>query len=212
MSLLRATLDITGSIFRLDYSGTVDALDQLLSALGPEVHPAAEKLGEALTEIDKMLSALDAELVRFLVLDFRPPEIPRDDLKTLIELSAGQAMVNIEEARGHCSRIEVIYDVHLKRWLPNMISSQDSAALEDMFKSMHDADMSVIHSADQVNEFLTQNAEAVLQLLAADQFADANALVVEARDNTLASRRALFQGMAVLRRYESAFIRAAQAI
>lgn len=212
MSLLRATLDLGGSLFALDYRETSDALDRLLSSLGPQVDPAAEKLASALSEIDRMLSALDAQLVRFLVLDFTDGPIPREDMRTLVELSAGQAAVRIEEARGHCSRIELIYEVHLKRWLSEVIAPEHSRALERMFHAMHDADLGLIAASEKVNVFLSENAEDVLERVSAGNLIAANDLIFDARRQSLPTRRLMFREMAVLRRYESAFVRASKAI
>ena len=208
--MLRATLNLTTSFFGLRQAPVEQAFDALLSAMGVNAEPAAEKLGEALGEIEKMLTALDAELVRFLILDFSAPDVEREDMRTLIELSAGQAEVNIETARGHCSRIKLIYDMHLEGWLTKRLGGTEQQAIARIFNDLQGADDSIIFAASQVNEFLAENAEAVLEHLAAGMPMNAQSLIAEARQHTLPTRRQLFANMAILRRYEAAFQRAAK--
>jgi len=211
-SPVTATLGFVGSLFGLDYDDQLRALDTLVGKVGREVGPAAEKLAEALGEIDKMLTALDDQLVRYLELRFEPAEPARADVRTLLELEAGQAMVRIEEARGHCSRIELIYDVHLKRWIQDTLDPTGADALARIFTAMHDADLSVIGSAQRLNEFLMEHAEGTLDCLLAGDFGGANDLVRGARAHALDFRRVLFRELAALRHYEGAFVRAARAI
>lgn len=207
---ITATLGAVGSLFGLGYDQQIRALDDLAAALGRDAAPAAAKLGEALGEIDRMLTALDAELVRYLELRFDDGPVPRADLRTLLELEAGQARVRIETARGHCSRIETIYEVHLKRWFHDLLDSDGAAALARIFEAMHDADMSVIWAAEQIDAFLMQHAEGTLDLLRDGDVLGANLLVNDARDQALPFRRDLFAELATLRRYEGIFHRAAQ--
>ena len=209
--MLKATLNLTTSFFGLNPGGAAEQVfEGLLSALGKNPEPAAERLAEALGEVEKMLTALDAELVRFLVLDFSSPDVAREDLKALVELSAGQARVNIEKARGHCSMIKLIYETHLEGWLSNALNSSDQNMIRPIFDNMQGADDVIIYAAEQVDRFLSENAEEVLSLLAQNRHLDAQMLIAEARDDTLPTRRELFANMAILRRYEAAFRRAAK--
>ncbi|MEM9320794.1 MAG: hypothetical protein AAGA70_17590 [Pseudomonadota bacterium] len=211
MKFLKTALSLTTSFLGLNAAD--QAFGELLSALGANAEPAAEKLAEALAEIDKMLSALDAELVRFLIIDPQGLDIAREDMQTLIELSAGKALVNIETARGHCSRIKLIYQAHLDGWISKNLQNPNSqAAIQRIFEDMQGADDSIIFAAEQVNEFLQYNAEEVLRLISENNVIDVKALIAEARDHTLPVRRELFGNMATLRRYEAAFRRAARVI
>ena len=91
-------IDLT-SIIKL--AKDLNLIQQVRGKLMRQNEPAAEKLAEVLDELAKMVSALDEEIVRYLSLSFNDETVVAGRT-VLLGMEAGQSMVRMGEAHGHC--------------------------------------------------------------------------------------------------------------
>jgi hypothetical protein len=66
------------------------------------------KLAEVLDELARMVSALDEEIMHYLSLSFNDETVV-PGRTVLLGLEAGQSMVRMGEACGHCYKIANVY-------------------------------------------------------------------------------------------------------
>jgi transposase len=78
---------------------------------------AARKMAEVLGELSKIFVFVEGEIVRFLSVYVLPDRGNIIDCRsTLLAVEGGLVAVQSDEARGHCHKIENIYNKHPQRW------------------------------------------------------------------------------------------------
>lgn len=167
---------------------------------------AADKLADVLAELDKMVFALDEEIVRYLSLYFDSEQSIIDGRAVLLGMEVGQSRIRMNEARGHCHKIGNIYRKYLKRWFQNALEPADAAQLESLFTSLSCCDSRMLRTIDQVTAWLTLEAEEVLNMVDADNRVGANQRVRKARLDVKQQRRDFTAAMAELRELQAEFI------
>ncbi|MEN8229961.1 MAG: hypothetical protein ABFS38_17505 [Bacteroidota bacterium] len=106
-----------------------DVFQKVKITLFSQPDPAADKLIIVLEEISKIYVSLDNELTSFLALSLdsnmtydQVNEIEED----LLNIEGGELIVRVSEARGHCSKINNIYNMHLQGWFGSSLSREQN--------------------------------------------------------------------------------------
>lgn len=197
----------------LDISTIVDLSDKLgiiqavKSKLMRQPNEAADKLVLVLEEISKVYVAIEAELVRYLSLNFDPENDISEERAVLLTLEGGQLQTRVGEARGHCHKIGNIYFKYLQRWFDDVLNDAEAQMMSEVFEALSNADMDMIGVLDQqLVSWLAPLATKTLDLVDAGEYDKANQYIRKARKAVLPQRRAISKAMSDIRNLQAEFI------
>lgn len=171
---------------------------------------AAAKLAAVFDELTKIFQFIETETVSYLsihlLLDGSNIVECR---KTLLAMEGGQLMVKGDEARGHCHKIENIYQKHLKRWFHELLNgSNEEDQLRQLFDKLSDMDDIMTRGMKSACDWLQNEAFQTLNDIETGQFAAANMRIATARGLVLPSRRENNEALRALRGLQADFIAA----
>ncbi|HMQ34483.1 MAG TPA: hypothetical protein PKD53_27350 [Chloroflexaceae bacterium] len=189
----------------------LNLIEQVRWKLVRQNEPAAAKLAEVLDELAKMVGALDAEIVRYLSLSFNPETVVAGRA-VLLGLEAGQSMVRMGEARGHCHKIANIYEKYLKRWFHDVLDPGEAQQIDWLFGNLSTADSMMLGAMDGVTRWLRDEAQQTLDMVDLDNFSGANQRIRDARMLVRDARVQLTEAMGSLRAMQAEFIAVARAV
>lgn len=115
----------------------IEKLGPLARQLRDKPDSAGARLSDALDEIRKTCVAVDAALLKFLLLAERP------SYESLLELQGGAALADVELGRGHCSVMVGIFQRYVENWFNRVLSPAEAGMARAVFQSFENADMSV---------------------------------------------------------------------
>ncbi|HEY9284960.1 MAG TPA: hypothetical protein VIP46_16015 [Pyrinomonadaceae bacterium] len=194
--------------FVLDLADKLGIIQAVKGKLLRQPDEAADKLVIVLDELSKVFTTIEAELVRYLSLNFDPEENLADERETLLTLEGGQLAARVGEARGHCHKIDNIYHKHLQRWFHSVLNPGEAQLVEDVFIDLSNADGGFIRVLDELADWLTTQATETLDLVDSQQFDAANQRVRAARKEVLPVRRSIAKAQTDLRNLQAEFIQA----
>lgn len=170
--------------------------------------PALKQLSEALGEIYKTYLAIDEALNDFLSMWFAPgdPSSINTQRRKLLELEGGRVGVQMAQARGHCSKIDLIYERDLKTWFPTVLDKTESNNIEGIFVSLTSQDAFLIKAIENTAVWLAAKASEVLDDLERNDYPQANNVVSAARREILEDRKLLSSNLIELYALQSSFI------
>ena len=189
----------------------LDLIKQVRGKLLRQNEPAAEKLAEVLDELAKMVSALDEEIVRYLSLSFNDETVVAGRT-VLLGMEAGQSMVRMGEARGHCYKINTIYDKYLKRWFHDALDQKEAQQLDFLFDTLNMADSAMLNAMESVTHWLSEEARQTLDQVDFNDLIGANQRIRNARADVRDARIQLTEALSSLRSMQAEFIAAAKII
>ena len=130
--------------------------------------PAAKHLAEVIEELSKTYKVIDSELTNYLSIWFDNSDRKgiADQRRMLLGLEGGRITVRMAEARGHCSKIKVIYDRFLKKWLSKKLNRIEYDEISMVFGSMATDDDKVIEAMDDLARWLRDRADVILDFVA----------------------------------------------
>lgn len=201
-------IDLT-SIIKL--ANELKLIQQVRGKLMRQNEPAAEKLAEVLDELAKMVSTLDDEIVRYLSLHFNGENVVAGR-SVLLGMEAGQSMVRMGEARGHCHKIGNIYDKYLKRWFHDVLDKSEAQQLHFLFDTLNTADSAVLDAMESVTRWLSEEAQQTLDLVDFNDLPGVNQRIRDARLQLRDARVQLTEAMSSLRSMQAEFIAVAKTI
>lgn len=201
-------IDLT-SIIKL--ANELKLIQQVRGKLMRQNEPAAEKLAEVLDELAKMVSTLDDEIVRYLSLHFNGENVVAGR-SVLLGMEAGQSMVRMGEARGHCHKIGNIYDKYLKRWFHDVLDKSEAQQLHFLFDTLNTADSAVLDAMESVTRWLSEEAQQTLDLVDFNDLPGVNQRIWDARLQLRDARVQLTEAMSSLRSMQAEFIAVAKTI
>jgi hypothetical protein len=196
----------------VDFSLIISLADKLgaLQAVKTRLlqHPdeAADKLVLVLDELSKIFTVIEMELASYLSLYFEPGEDVRDERAMLLNLEAGAVEMRVEEARGHCHKIENVYWKYLHRWFERALRPAEAHMLQDIFSELTVADEGMLVALGELVRWLGPKATETLDLVDAGESDRANQLIREARKEILPARQALVRALSSLRGMQAEFI------
>jgi len=196
----------------IDLAEQFGVLQAVKNKLIRQPDPAADKLVVVLEEVSKIYGAIEAELVKYLSLSFAVGDDFGDERTVLLALEGGQVSARINEARGHCHKIENIYVRYLDPWFGRVLSSAEQTMTRDLFSRFGRSDWMMVDDLQKVGEWLSKEASETLNLVDAGSLDDANKRVRTARKDLLPVRQALGKAMGDLRQLQAEFIQASGTI
>jgi hypothetical protein len=157
-------------------------IGKLIGKLRAQPDSAARKLAEALEEIEKTWTVVDAAITNYLKLGIEDALTPGS--KVLSDIEGGRLAVEVEKGRGHCHVIGNIYDNYLDRWFDRTLKGAELTLMRQVFDDLAKADYDVFAAMDDFANQLQQEATEVVSILYAGK-------VDEAKGRILASQAEL---------------------
>ncbi len=194
-----------------DMSDKLGLLQVVKGKLLRQPDAASEKLLAALEEVRKIYQAFDQELTRYFALTLEPDQLA-EDKRTLMELEGGQTAARMSAARGHCSRIENIYDRFLHPWFDRVLAPDESSLMAGLFSDLASVDNLLLDMIDQLAGWLAETAGKTLELVDKGDIPAAQKQIAEARRQTIRQRRAISTAMQRINETEADFVEASGAV
>lgn len=125
-------------------------------------------------------------------------------------MEVGQSIIRINEARGHCHKINNIYDAYLDKWFDRVFtsSSPERNQLATAFAGLGTTDDYIIEAMEEVSAWLKAQAEQTLDAVDLGNLVDANARIRQARLDAKPARERLTETMSTLRALQADLIAA----
>ena len=201
-----SVLDITRKLSLL--TKELGVLDSIKNKLIKKPDLAATHLATVLEELLKSLLLFESEVVRFLSLSFDSPSALAADRALLHSLESQSLSARINEARGHCQKINNIYRMYLNPWFQRVVGlkKNEREALARLFHSLSQSDGLMVDTLDAAANWLSSEAAVVLDLLGKNRFNEANKRIAQARLHILPVRRVAALTMQSLRKLEARFV------
>src|ERR1700740_239535 len=126
---------------------------------------AAEKLALVVMEVSKIYAAIDAELVKFLTLNFTETNDMREEMKVLYNLQGPAISIRVNEARGHCHKISRIYESYMNKWLSKLLVKEDINEGWEIFYRIDTADSEMVRAIDELENWMTEKTDKVVDFI-----------------------------------------------
>ncbi len=162
----------------------------------------------ALEEIYRLYTATDTEIARYLSISLSPTDDNANELEKLNLLEGNTLSLRWNKARGHCHRINNIYDKFLDKWLSNLLNKKDNDALQRLFSTFAEVEGGFVDNLSNITAWLSNEASQVLNHFFANDFDEANKSVRIARKELLPVRRSMSKAMAQMLEIENSMIEA----
>lgn len=143
---------------------------------------AVTQLAETIDEIQKFYFALNEEISDFLSISFSDGNNHSLNKKKLLDLQNGIVSVRIQNARGHCGKIQKIYHDHLETWFNKVFRSDSTKVMEltSLFNELTEYDKRMLFATDEVSKYLSTKATEILKFVKAEDNVSAKKLIDEA--------------------------------
>ena len=188
-----------------DLDKAVGVVEKLVGKLKTKPDLAAQKLGQALGEIAKTLSAVDNATSEFLSLGIDDGALAKNS-KLLIDIDGGSLAAEVDRGRGHCHLIGVIYRKHLDKWFASVFDKGDYVQVGKVFQELGDADSTLFGDLESVANRLQEEASIVLDLIVKGEEANARARVLSALPVLRPLRKTISKTMQTLYSMQSEFV------
>jgi hypothetical protein len=142
---------------------------------------AFEKLRDVIDEIMKFYLAMQKEISDFISMEFSNPNNNRDNMKVLFGVLSGSLKVRIRDAKGHCGRIERIYNAHLNKWLKKKLSIDQYNEIDVLFRELSVYDYDMLEAAKNLELDLQAKSVNMIDLMNKNKTKEAVAYQVEVR-------------------------------
>jgi hypothetical protein len=170
---------------------------------------AAQKLALVFEEISKIFLFIDAATVNYLRLYIAPDRSNVVDCRSvLLGIEGGQLAIKGDETRGHCHKIQNIYNRFLQRWFNELLNNNEQAELSYLFHKLGNMDDYMVRGLKTVCDWLQNEAHDILNLIDDSRFDEANAKIKAARLQLLQPRREISEAVHGLRALQADFIEA----
>jgi hypothetical protein len=195
----------------VDISDKLGLIQVVKSKLVSQPDPASSKLLAALGEISKIYQTFEEEITRYLSVTLEPDELA-EEKRILLDLESGKIVARMGSARGHCGKIYNIFNRYLSPWFKRVLNSDEVSMMEQLFAQMSLTDSLMLDVIDEVSRWLSQEAEATLNLVEQGDLVAAQSRVSEARRQILPARRAISGAMRRIYDIEASFIESSGAV
>ena len=217
-----ADIALGGAGLLTEFGKELGLFDRLREKLIQQPDKAARHLAIVLAEISKIYEAITRELTKFSALDFAPYDDDQRldyearqrrayEVAALRDLEEEKVKGRINEARGHCAKIEFIHDRFLTGWFGNLTEAEKDQ-VKRVFELLSEADGKMLIAAEEEAKWLGSQASDVLRCADRKDWMGADAIVRDLGPY-LASKRKAFNAIdAQLASLNAEFIRLSKAI
>ena len=145
-------------------------------------HASYDKLNETLDEIAKFFEATQSEISDYQSLEFSDSNTRQGNKKLLYDLEGGMLRVRIEAARGHCSKIKLIYENYLDKWFREVFgNSSEYNTIHTLFLELSVYDVNMFAATDELQKFIKNEAVAVLNFVEQKDYTAADEQIIASR-------------------------------
>lgn len=140
---------------------------RLVSKLRARPDVAALKLSMALDEIVKTYTVVDSTFATYASLAIDPDALTQRS-QELLSIAGGALRVQVDQGRGNCHNIYVIYDTYLKKWFSRVLNPQEQREIERVFlgpNALADADNTLFQQLGELADELSADAKLVLNMV-----------------------------------------------
>jgi len=190
-----------------------DILDRVRNKLLSNPTEASVKLAEVLGELTLILEFVERETVHYLEIVFLPDRSNFVQCRSaLLSLESGYVTIKGYEARGHCHRMQNIFEKYLDRWFSRVLDPGDAQSMRDLFQRMSLVDDQMIQGIEEITRWLKNESEAILVMVDADQLDAANVQIKNARLAVQQTRRNVVEALARLKLLQASFVASSQTV
>jgi len=190
----------------IDFADRLGLIERVKHKLMNCPDEAADKLVTVLAEISKISFAADDELTKFLSLHFDADCFLREERSELLRWEGNMISARMHEARGHCHKIENIYQKYLSGWFDRALNSEEADDMRMLFDLLGNMDDFMVRQIGAVTDWIAPKATEVLELLDQNQVDDANQLISASRKELLPVRQKLAEINFSLQQLQAEFI------
>jgi hypothetical protein len=194
-----------------EVSEKLGVIEGLKAKLVKQPDPAAAKLLAVLEELSKTYSSFEVELARYLSLTLEPEEL-KTERGVLIELEGGKISARMAGARGHCSRINNIFQRYLSPWFQRVLKPDEIGQMNQVFFDLSHSDSVMLELIDRVSGWLAEEAFATDELMTLGKWKEAQQRLALARKEVLPLRREISQTMRKMYEIEAYFVQHSEAL
>lgn len=170
-------------------------------------HAAYDKLNETLDEVVKFFEATQSEISSYQSLEFTDSSTRQENKKILYDLEGGMLKARIEEARGHCKKIKLIYETYLDKWFKEIFgNSTEYNTISNLFLQLSVYDTNMFMATEQLQEFIKEEAEIVLNFIDQKDYSSADARITAARTQLKPIRQSISELLTNLLSLKSKFM------
>lgn len=174
---------------------------------------ASSKLAEVLNELGLILEFLEKQTVRYLEIYFLEDRSNFIQCRSsLLSLESGYVSIKGYEARGHCHKINNIYDKYLDRWFSKVLDLNEAQQMKWLFERMNTADGDMIEGIREITRWLKDESEVILALVDDEKLSEANERIKAARIAIQQTRRNIVEALAEMKLLQASFIVSAQTV
>jgi len=117
----------------VDLADKLGVIEVVKDKLIQQRDPAIEKFIIALDEITKLYSATESELSRYLSVWLETNSDNQEERALLLLLESGPLLLRWASARGHCHKLNNIYNAHLNKWFARLLQPDELDQIQDLF-------------------------------------------------------------------------------
>jgi hypothetical protein len=139
----------------------VQTLVGLAAKLKTQPDEAAIHMTRAIAEIGRTCQVMDDAIVSFAEL------IDQPSVGTLVRLQGGGLAQHVNDGRGHCHQMKVIYDRFLDRWFQRAFDVNEYLQVKNIFDVFEQGDSDLFHWMGSLALDLQQEATTLLPLVRA---------------------------------------------
>jgi hypothetical protein len=184
---------------------TVGIVAKLVNNLKTNPDLAAQKLGQALSEVAKTLQVVDNAASQFLSLGIDQGALAKNSV-LLLAIDGGSLRTEVERGRGHCHVIDEIYETYLDKWFARALDGYEYNSVKNAFKKLNSGDRDLFYALVTVAEVLEAEAGVVLDFVVKGEESIARTRVLSALPALRPLRKTISKTMQMLYSMQSEFV------
>lgn len=148
---------------------------RLIGKLRARPDVAALKLSMALDEILKSYAVVDSAFTSYASLAIDPDGLTKSS-RELLSVAGGGLRVQVDQGRGDCYKIFLIYDNYLKKWFSKVLNRDEQREMERAFLgpgALADVDGTLFRQLGELADELSSDAKLVLDLVFEEKYPQA---------------------------------------
>ena len=145
------------------------------NVVGARPDVAALKLSMALDEILKSYAVVDSAFTSYASLAIDPDALTKSS-RELLSIAGGGLRVQVDQGRGDCYNIYLIYDNYLKKWFSRVLNPDEQREMERAFlgpDALADVDGTLFRQLGELADELSSDAKLVLDLVFEEKYPQA---------------------------------------
>lgn len=169
-------IELTGIVTPLIYELGKDLVKEKLL---PAKAKAGRQMEVVLFELKLVYETMNRDYERYRLLTFNNQTLQAFSKRELDKILKIDYTKNIDNARGHCSKITSIYEMDLKRWFSRVFAAEEAKKLNELFDRIKHFDYEMMQHLENFSKWLKSEAEKTVALVSENKFEEAESQVIE---------------------------------